>query len=303
MADLNLGFIGLGAMGSGMVQSLRRNGFAVKAFDLRPEARAAMVKLGATEARTVKEAATDVDILLSSLPDPPAIEAVAFGDDGFVGTIKPGAVYIDLSSIDPMTTRKVGAALAERGVSMLDTPVGPGPDAAAAGTLTLMVGGDPAVVEKCQPVLKALGARQYYCGPLGNGVTTKSINNLVSCSINALNSEALVLGKKAGLDLDVLIEVMSTTAADSKHLRMTSKERQLNGNFEPNFRLALAHKDLTLAIRMAMQLGVPVPLANAAHFVHSLGMGAGLGNEGQAATIKVIEQVAGVEARREQPKE
>jgi 3-hydroxyisobutyrate dehydrogenase-like beta-hydroxyacid dehydrogenase len=192
----------------------------------------------------------------------------------------------------------VGAALAERGVHMLGAPVGPGPDAAERGELTLMLGGDATVIQGCQDVLRALGARQFHCGPLGSGVTTKMINNLVSCSINALNAEALVLGQKAGLDLDVLLDVMSTTAADNRHLHVTARERMLTGDFAPTFRLALAHKDLGLALRSALQLGVPLPMATAAHLVHALAMGEGLGEEGQAACIKVIERAAGVQARR-----
>jgi 4-hydroxybutyrate dehydrogenase/sulfolactaldehyde 3-reductase len=302
VSNRKLGFIGLGAMGSGMVKSLRRAGFAVTVYDMRAEARAAAVKLGAVEARSAREAATGADIVLSSLPVPADVEAVVLGPDGILPAMRSGSVYIDLSSIDPQTTRKVGAALAERGVRMIDSPVGPGPDAAERGELTLMLGGERSVIEECQDVLRAIGSRQFYCGPLGCGVTTKVVNNLVSCSINALNGEALVLGQKAGLDLDVLIEVMSTTAADNRHLHVTGHDRILAGNFEPNFRLALAHKDLGLAIRYALQLGVPLPIANAAHLVHSLGMGAGLGEEGQAACVKVIEQVAGVQARRAKAK-
>ena len=302
MSNRKLGFIGLGAMGSGMVKSLRRAGFAVTVYDMRAEARAAAVKLGAVEARSAREAATGADIVLSSLPVPADVEAVVLGPDGILPAMRSGSVYIDLSSIDPQTTRKVGAALAERGVRMIDSPVGPGPDAAERGELTLMLGGERSVIEECQDVLRAIGSRQFYCGPLGCGVTTKVVNNLVSCSINALNGEALVLGQKAGLDLDVLIEVMSTTAADNRHLHVTGHDRILAGNFEPNFRLALAHKDLGLAIRYALQLGVPLPIANAAHLVHSLGMGACLGEEGQAACVKVIEQVAGVQARRSKAK-
>jgi len=302
VSNRKLGFIGLGAMGSGMVKSLRRAGFAVTVYDMRAEARAAAVKLGAVEVRSAREAATGADIVLSSLPVPADVEAVVLGPDGILPAMRSGSVYIDLSSIDPQTTRKVGAALAERGVRMIDSPVGPGPDAAERGELTLMLGGERSVIEECQDVLRAIGSRQFYCGPLGCGVTTKVVNNLVSCSINALNGEALVLGQKAGLDLDVLIEVMSTTAADNRHLHVTGHDRILAGNFEPNFRLALAHKDLGLAIRYALQLGVPLPIANAAHLVHSLGMGAGLGEEGQAACVKVIEQVAGVQARRSKAK-
>jgi 4-hydroxybutyrate dehydrogenase/sulfolactaldehyde 3-reductase len=298
MSNRNLGFIGLGAMGSGMVKSLRRAGFPVTVYDVRGEARAALVTLGVREARSPGEAAAGADVVLSSLPTPADVEAVVFGPDGILAAMRPGSVYIDLSSIDPQTTRKVGAALAERGVRMIDAPVGPGPDAAERGELTLMLGGDPTVIEGCQDVLRAVGARQFSCGPLGSGVTTKLINNLVSCSINALNAEALVLGQKAGLDLDVLLDVMSTTAADNRHLHVTARDRMLVGDFSPTFRLALAHKDLGLALRSALQLGVPLPIGTAAHLVHALAMGDGLGEEGQAACIKVIEQAAGIQARR-----
>lgn len=302
MSKRNLGFIGLGAMGSGMVKRLLRAGFPVAVHDVRGEARAALAALGAVGARAPREAAGGADVVLSSLPTPADVEAVVFGADGILAAMRPGGVYIDLSSIDPHTTRKVGAALAERGARMLDAPVGPGPDAAERGELTLMLGGDPAVIEECQDILRAIGSRQFYCGPLGSGVTTKMINNLVSCSINALNAEALVLGQKAGLDLDVLLDVMSTTAADNRHLHVTARERMLVGDFSPTFRLALAHKDLGLALRSALQLGVPLPVGTAAHLVHALAMGDGLGEEGQAACIKVIEQVAGVQARRSKGK-
>ena len=297
MSKRQVGFIGLGAMGSGMVQSLLRNGFPVKAFDVRPEARAKVVALGATEAKSPREAAEGVEVVMSSLPMPAHVEEVVFGKDGLLESIQPGAVYIDLSSIDPATTRKVGEALAAKGARMIDSPVGPGPDAAAAGQLTLMLGGDPAVIEECQDVLKAVGARQFHCGPLGSGVATKMINNLVSTTINALNAEAMVLGQKLGLDLDVLTSVMATTAADSRHLRITTRELTLNRRFAPRFRLALAHKDLGIAVRTAMQLGVPLPIGNASHLIHSIAIGDGLGEEDQAAVIKSIEKVAGVEAR------
>ncbi|MCL5109201.1 MAG: NAD(P)-dependent oxidoreductase [Chloroflexi bacterium] len=297
MANRQIGFVGLGAMGGGMVTSLLRNGFPVKVYDLYPQARAKYVAMGATEALSPREAAEGVAVVCSSLPMPADVESAALGPNGIIEGIKAGAVYIDLSSIDPGTTKKVGEALAAKGAKMIDSPVGPGPDAAAAGQLTLMLGGDPAVIETCQDVLKSLGARQFYCGPLGSGVATKMINNLVSTTINALNAEAMVLGQKMGLDLDVLTSVMGTTAADSRHLHMTTRELQLNRNFKPRFRLALAHKDIGIAVKYAMQVGVPLPIGNASHLIHSVAMGQGLANEDQAAVIKAIEQVAGVEAR------
>ncbi|MHB1414108.1 MAG: NAD(P)-dependent oxidoreductase, partial [Chloroflexota bacterium] len=296
MQERKVGFIGLGAMGSGMVKSLLRSGFPVRVYDLRPEARASMVEAGATEAMSPAEVAKDVDVVMSSLPDPKAVNEAVFGQNGFLQSIRSGTFYIDLSSIDPSTTLRVGAALAERGVTMLDVPVGKGPDAAAKGELTLMVGGDPGAVEQLQDVLQAVGKMQIYCGPLGSGVAIKNINNLVSCATNALNAEALVLGAKYGVNLDVLVDVMRSTGADNAHLR-NAKRKALAGDFSPTFKLSLAHKDLGLALRMAMELGVPTPLGDIAYQYHSLAMAEGLGQEGQAAYIKVIEKVAGVQAR------
>jgi 3-hydroxyisobutyrate dehydrogenase-like beta-hydroxyacid dehydrogenase len=280
-----------------MARSLIRAGFPVTVYDLRAEARAAAVRLGAAEAGSPRQVAEASEVVCTSLPDPAAVEAAVLGPDGILGGLRPGAVHIDLSTIDPATVRRVGAAVAERGAAMLDVPVGKGPAAAAAGDLTLMIGGDPAVVERGRDVLAALGSTQFYCGTLGSGAAVKLINNLVSCSLAALDAEALVLGAKAGLDLGVLVEVMKTTAADNWHLRNTAGPLMMAGAFAPRFRLALAHKDLGLALRMALGLGVPVPLAAASHLVHTLAMGAGLGDEDQAACIKPLERAAGVEAR------
>ncbi|MGH7322544.1 MAG: NAD-binding protein [Candidatus Rokuibacteriota bacterium] len=149
--------------------------------------------------------------------------------------------------------------------------------------------------------MQALGSTQFYCGPLGSGVTVKLINNLVSCSAMALNAEAAVLGAKAGIDLGVLVNVMKNTAADNWHLRKSVEDRVLEGNFAARFRLALAHKDLGLALGLGLQLGVPLPVASAAHLVHALALGEGLGDEDQSACIKPIEQTAGVRARRAAP--
>ena len=293
-----IGFIGLGHMGSGMVKSLIRNGFPVVAHDQITQAVQAMEKEGATSARSCREVAERCRVVLSSLPDPAAVEAAALGEGGIIEGIRPGGVYIDLSSIDPTTSRKVHAALAEKGARMLDCPVGKGPPEAASGDLALMVGGDEAVLEEMRPVLEALGSSIHHCGPAGSGAAAKLINNLVSCSLAALSSEAVVLGAKAGVDLDTLCAIMSSTAADNRHLRITVMPRTLDGIFEPRFKLALAHKDLGLACRMALELNVPVPLGQAARVVHDMAMGMGLADEDQGACIKPLEKAAGIEARR-----
>jgi 3-hydroxyisobutyrate dehydrogenase-like beta-hydroxyacid dehydrogenase len=298
MAKRQVGFIGLGHMGSGMVKSLLRNDFPVIAHDLRTQMTQAMVKEGASEGRSPRDVTARSEVVLSSLPDPAAVEAAALGPDGIIEGITAGQIYIDLSSIDPATTRKVGQALAGKGAVMLDVPVGKGPAQAATGDLTLMIGGDPAAVEQSQDVLEALGSSQFYCGPLGSGVAVKLINNLVSCSLVALDAEAMALAAKSGVDLDVVCEVLKTTAADNWHLRNTTQPLSLDGNFEPRFKLALAHKDLGLALRMGLDLGVPLAMGQASRLIHDVAMGHGLAEEDQGACLKAVERAAGVEARR-----
>jgi 3-hydroxyisobutyrate dehydrogenase-like beta-hydroxyacid dehydrogenase len=293
-----LGFLGLGHMGGGMVKSLLRAGFPVVVYDLRSQLVQAAVKDGAEAGTSPADVATRSDVVLSSLPDPAAVLDAALGEHGLIEGIKPEQVYIDLSSIDPATTRQVGGALAAKGAAMLDVPVGKGPAQAAAGDLTLMVGGDPAVVEGCQEILAALGSTQFYCGPLGSGVAVKLINNLVSCSMVALNAEAVTLAAKAGVDPDVACDVMKSTAADNWHLRNTTQALSLEGNFAPRFKLALAHKDIGLALAMGLKLGVPLAMGQAARLIHDVAMGQGLGEEDQGACLKAVEQVARVQARR-----
>ena len=298
MTSRQIGFIGLGHMGSGMVQSLMREGFPVRVYDLRSQLVQAMVKEGAVAGSACRDVAAQSDVIMSSLPDPAAVEAAALGEDGIIEGIASGKVYIDLSSIDPTTSRAVHAALAEKGAKMLDCPVGKGPPEALSGDLALMVGGDAAVIDEVRDVLGAVGSSIHHCGPAGSGAAAKLINNLVSCTLNALNAEAVVLGAKAGVDLDTLCEIMKSTAADNRHLHITTEPRTLEGIFEPRFKLALAHKDLGLACRMALELGVPTAIGGAARYVHDMAMAMGLAEEDQGACIKPMEQAAGIEARR-----
>lgn len=292
-----IGYVGLGLMGGGMATHLVKQGWPVTVFDLREEAVEAVMEFGADRAGSPREVAAVSDVVISSLPNPGIVDAVALGPDGIVEGLRPGAVYIDMSTIDPVTTRKVGAAVESCGAHMLDVPVGKGPPAAATGDLTLMVGGDPAVVEACGDVLDTLGSRRFYCGPLGMGVTVKLVNNLISCSIAALVGEAMAIGAKAGLTPEVMFSVMSNTAADNWHLRHGFPDRVFVGDFGANFKLALAHKDLGLATALASSLGVPSLMGAAAHQLHALAIGAQLGDEDQTACIKVLEACTGVPVR------
>jgi 3-hydroxyisobutyrate dehydrogenase-like beta-hydroxyacid dehydrogenase len=296
-----IGYVGLGMMGGAMATHLVKSGYPVTVFDVSPEAIERVMEFGAERASSPRAVAEVSEVVISSLPNPAIVEAAALGEDGIVHGIRPGSVYIDMSSIEPETTRRVGAALAQRGADMLDVPVGKGPPAAAKGELTLMVGGDPAVVERCADILDTLGSRRFYCGPLGMGVTTKLVNNLLSCSIAALVGEAMAIGAKAGLDPEVMQAVMANTAADNAHLRNAFVNRVFPGDFSPNFKLSLAHKDLGLATSLAARLGVPSMIGLAAHQVHTLALGAGLADEDQSACIKVYEACSGVPVRTAKP--
>jgi 4-hydroxybutyrate dehydrogenase/sulfolactaldehyde 3-reductase len=293
----SVGYIGLGMMGGGMATHLVRSGYPVTVYDPRDEAIEAVLEFGGERGHSPKDVAARSEIIVTSLSNPAIVEAVALGEDGIIHGARPGTVYIDMSSIEPNTTRRVGEALAARGVEMLDVPVGKGPPAAAKGDLTLMVGGDPETVERVADVLDALGSKRFYCGPLGMGVTTKLVNNLVSTAICAITGEAMAIGAKAGLDPEVMLAVMSNTAADSAHLRNAITNRVLTGDFSPNFKLSLAHKDLGLATALAGSLGVPSLMGAAAYQLHALAMGAGLGDDDQSATIKILEACTGAPAR------
>ncbi len=302
MANRRLGFLGLGNMGSGMTRSLMRAGFAVTAYDPVTQLLQATVKEGAAAGTSPKQVAAASDVVLSSLPTPAAVEAAVLGDDGLIHGIKPGGIYIDLSTIDPATSKRMHQALAAKGARMLDCPVGKGPKEAASGDLTLMIGGDVAVVEEVRDVLQALGSALYHCGPAGSGAAAKLVNNLVSCAMCVLNGEALVLAAKSGVDLGVMVDIMKSTAADNRHLRITAEPMTLAGNFEARFKLALAEKDLRLAVQLGLELGVPLAMAESAHRAHRLASGQGLGDEDQGAVIKPIEQTAGITVRRKTPR-
>ena len=155
--------------------------------------------------------------MITSLPNPPIVEATVLGPEGILEGLMPGKVYMDMSTIEPDTTRRVGAAVIEKGAHMLDVPVGLGPTQVRTGKLSLMIGGDKGIVEEVQDVLDTLCDSQFYCGELGMGITTKLVNNLISMSMMALLCEGFTLAAKAGLDLENMRQVMQSTAARSGH--------------------------------------------------------------------------------------
>ena len=292
-----VGFIGLGTMGAPMAQNLLKGGHRLIVSDTQPAAVARLVALGATTAASPKELAASSEVVITMLPDAPDVERVALGPDGVVAGLRAGAVYIDMSTIDPTTTRSVGAAVAAKGAAMIDSPVGKTADAAVAGTLTLMVGGDASVVARCRPVLDCMGTDFFHCGGLGAGQTMKLVNNLLATAVSEASIEALVAGTKSGLTLDTMMNVLRTTMAWNNALAIALPKRPLAGDFSPGFMMKLAHKDCRLALRMVEELGITAPVGRAAFASVDDAMRHGLQDNDVGALLKLREEAAGVEVR------
>jgi 4-hydroxybutyrate dehydrogenase/sulfolactaldehyde 3-reductase len=291
-----IGFVGLGAMGGPMARNLVAAGYKVQGSDIN---RVAMERMGGTieMAASPLEAATGADIVITMLPEGRDVEHAVLGENGAGAGMRSGSVLVEMSTIDPTTTRKIGAALADRGIAMIDSPVGKTAEHAAAGTLTLMVGGDVEVVETVRPVLSRLGSDIFHCGGLGMGGAMKLVNNLLAGSILVATSEALVIGVKRGLTVDTIISVMRTTMAWNNQLGVALQKKGLHGDFAPGFMLRLAKKDLGLAIALARSLGVDAPVGQAAHGTFSDAVEAGFSDLDIGAVLRFREEQASVVVR------
>lgn len=293
-----IGFVGLGTMGGPMARNILRGGHAVRGFDMNPAAVAAHVEAGGTAATSPKHAAEGADVVITMLPDGPDVERAVLGENGVLAGLGRGAVYIDMSTIDPAVTRRVGEAVAAKGALMVDSPVGKTADHAVAGTLTLMVGGEPEVIARVRPILDLMGKDFFYCGPLGMGEAMKLTNNFLAATLMAASVEALVTGTKAGLSLDLMMDVMRTTMAWNNQLGVSLPKKALAGDFSLGFMVKLAQKDQRLAVGMAEALGSRTPVGRAALDSLAEAASAGLAELDVSALMKLREDQAGVTVRK-----
>jgi 3-hydroxyisobutyrate dehydrogenase-like beta-hydroxyacid dehydrogenase len=296
---MNVGFIGLGTMGAPMARNIAAKGHAMVVHDVNAAAVASLVGAGARRGASPREVAAASDVVITMLPDAPDVERVALGHDGIVHGIRRGAVYVDMSTIDPATTRRVGDAMASRGAAMIDSPVGKTADAAVAGTLTLMVGGPADVIARVRPVLDCMGTDFFHCGGLGAGQTLKLINNLLATAVSEASIEALVAGTKSGLALDTMLAVLRTTMAWNNALAIGLPKRPLAGDFQPGFMMKLAQKDCRLALGMVESLGVAAPVGRAALASVDEAVTRGLADADVGALLKLREEAAGVTVRQQ----
>lgn len=296
---LTVGFVGLGLMGAPMAARLHRAGFPLTVYNRtrsKAEEFAAAAGGAVRVGRRPAEVAAASRIVITMVADPAALREVALPPGGILEGAKAGDVLIDMSTVDPETVRAVGAAAAARGVGMLDAPVTGGVTGAKEGILTLMVGGESAVLEACRPVLQVLARTIVHLGPLGMGAAMKLVNNICSAGYFAVAAEALALGAKAGLDPARMVEVLLSGSGRSEVL-VSRAPRILRGDFRPSFQLKYAAKDVALAVTMARLAGVPVPLTSLLHQLYQSAAAAGQAEQDFSALLLWLEGQTGAPVR------
>lgn len=289
-----VGIVGVGAMGSRMGRNLLEHGFGVIAYDVSPERRAEMAAAGADVAGSLADLAERSECVITMLPSLEVIESTVLGPGGLAETMPRGRTYIDTSTSSPALSRRLAAALRERGIAMLDAPVSGTTPAAEDGTLVFMVGGDPSVLERHRGVLEAMGSRIVHCGEAGQGNAMKVVVNLALFANQLGGLEAMALGVKAGLDPRAISETISSGAADSYIFRFKA-DKMLRRDWVPGANVDVGLKDVELAADLARDLGVPVLVPPIAIQVLTTAKQSGLGPQDTAAVITLYEKLLGID--------
>ena len=277
MTNPVIGFIGLGLMGSNMVENLQKKGFEPIVMDLNKEAVAAVVARGATEASSAKELAEASDIVMLCLTTSKVVEALVYAEDGILAGIKEGAVLIDFGTSIPASTRKIGADLARKGAGMIDAPLGRTPAHAKDGLLNIMASGEKGTFDKVKPILDMQGENVFYLGALGAGHTTKLINNFMGMTTVAAMSQAFAVADLAGVDRQQLWEIMSTGPSNSPFMQFC-KNYAVDGVSDLGFSINNANKDLGYFLEMVKDLNTESQIAEGTSANLQAAVDAGMGN-------------------------
>jgi len=289
--ETRLGFIGLGIMGFPMATRLLEAGYPL-ALHTRTKAKASrLLSRGARILDTPKQIAEQCDVVLICVTDTPDVEAVIRGENGILGSARPGLIVIDHSTISPSKTRELAETLAAKGTAMLDAPVSGGDVGAKNGTLSIMVGGEAAALEKVEPILRRMGTTITHCGPSGSGQSTKLVNQILVSVTNMAVCEALTFAKKHGLNLEKTIAAISGGAAGSWQLTNLGP-RMVNNDFRPGFMINLQQKDLRLVMQAAEESNTSLPAASLVHQLFTAAEAAGHSKDGTQALFLVIEKLA-----------
>jgi 2-hydroxy-3-oxopropionate reductase len=292
----DIGFIGLGIMGNPMCRNLMKAGHNVAVFDIIPALVERASGNGASPCSSACTVTERSQIVITMLPDGPQVEEAVLGPGGVLEGSRPGLIIIDMSSVSPLVSQKVGKACESRGVRFLDAPVSGGEPKAIDGTLAIMVGGDEALFTEMEPVLRVLGSSVTLTGPIGAGNITKLANQIiVACNIAAMG-EALVLATRAGLDPNIVFNAIKGGLAGSAVLN-AKVPMVIGRNFQPGFRIRLHQKDLRNALLAAESMKVGLPLTSTVQQMLMALMNQGKGELDHSAIVMFIESMAGIEVK------
>lgn len=260
---MNIGFVGLGVMGSRMVGHLTAAGHQATVYDIDLAARDQVAAAtGAVVADSPRAVAETADIVFTMLPDGPVLRDVVLGPDGLAQGFRSGALLVDTSSAEPWITREIAERLAAQGVDMVDAPVSGAEEGARLAALVFMVGGSAAAVACCRPLLELMGQHIFHVGPLGAGHTMKTINNLATAVTFLATAEAVMIGKACGLGAQAMVDVLNVSTGSSFITQKRLGQDVVSRKFEDGFRLELMLKDMGIATRLAEQRGLAVPISD-----------------------------------------
>ncbi len=292
-----VGFIGLGQMGAAMAANLIKGGNQLKLFDINKDAVDKLAAQGAIACSSAAEAGSNVAFVITMLPNGALVRDVLLGDGGVVSAMPKDALVIDMSTIHPLETDALIKDLAAKGIEMMEAPVGRTSDHAVAGTLLILAGGTRDQIARAQPLFDLMGSETVDAGGPGKGIRVKIINNYMSIALNALSAEAIALSEKIGLDFDTAMSVMGGTPAGKGHFTTTWPNKVLAGDLTPAFMIDLAHKDLGIALDLANQVGVPMPMGAASRELYNISRVSGRGRQDWTAVLEQVRALSGLETK------
>jgi 2-hydroxy-3-oxopropionate reductase len=291
MSKLTIGFIGLGIMGKPMARNLLKAGYSLTVYNRSRAAADELSKEGAERAGSSKEVAERSEVVITMLPDSPDVELVYLGENGIFSGLKPGTLLIDMSSISPVVARRLAAQAETAGCAMIDAPVSGGEAGAIGATLSIMIGGTEAAVERAMPIFRALGKNIVQVGGPGAGQVTKAANQMVVGTTIAIVAEALVLAAKAGVDPGKVRQALLGGFAQSKILEAHG-QKMLDRNFQPGFRIRLHEKDMKIALATGSEYGVPLVVTGVVGQLMTAMKGLGKGELDHSALVNFVEELA-----------
>ena len=294
-AKPNLGWIGVGKMGTPMSTHLLKAGFELKVYDIEPAAMQALTELGASPAKSPAEVADGADVIISMIPDDSALEAVAAGPRGIFQTAGPGRIYIDMSTVSPATSARIGEAAENKGVQFLRAPVSGSTESAVNAALTILVSGPEEAFKQCRPIFEKLGQKVFHVGPGDQARYLKLLINMMVGITSAMTAEALTFGKRGGIDWDQMIDLINSSVVASPLVGFKAqllKERE----FAPMFTASQMAKDFDLALDTAREMDIPIPLTALTRQLYGAMKATGKGELDYFGMVALIEEMAGIKS-------